>query len=268
MYTKKTLSVLVLCLLISTQAFSTKFRVNSNPDINADFSSLQAAINSSTVQEYDTLYCEGGSYFGDVIMDKNLVIIGPGYFLSQNDSTQSYTATASINNLTLKQGCSGAKIMGMKILQNFCIGNNSANDTVRNVTITRNHIYYLKENTNHYSGNSEYSNIKIYNNYITYQLYFHSYTTSIYVYNNIIIGSVGLYTTTSEFRNNVVINNSNSYCAKIENSNITNNIIINTGNGAALYSDSYNFSYNNNISNNLLSDATNTDHPSNYYSAA
>lgn len=269
MNSRKTFVLLITILISVNQSFAGKWRVNSNTDINADFSSLHTAINSSSVNAGDTLYCEGGSYFGDVSVDKHIVIIGPGYFLSQNDSTQAYTAASSIQNLTFKPGSDNSKIMGMKILGTLSIGNDSQYDTVSNITIMRNHIYQIRDNGRTYNYDaSKFYNIKIINNYITYSVSFSQYTKTLFLKNNIILYTVSLSPVTADVINNTIIYDHYSNSAfSAKNCNINNNIIINPGTGAALSTQTYNLSENNNLSNNIISDATNANNPSNYYSA-
>ncbi|MFW6222493.1 MAG: hypothetical protein ACOC3T_02650 [Bacteroidota bacterium] len=164
---KKSTLIIILVVIASATASAKIWRVNSKPSIDADFNSLQDAINSSSVNSGDTLYCENGSYFGDVVLDKSLVIIGPGYFLSQNDSTHAYPSPAVINNLTFDSGSDNSTITGMKIISTLEIG--SCYDTISNINIIRNRIKIIEDNT---SFQSSFKNIVIRQCYIDHRIYF------------------------------------------------------------------------------------------------
>ena len=264
---KKNVAILIIALILGglQQVSATKWRVNSRANVNANFSSLQAAINSSSVSGGDTLYCEGGSYFGNITVTKHVVIIGPGYFLSQNDSTQAYPSTSNIQNLYFDTGSDNSKVMGMKILGTVYLGNGYY-DTIANISLVRNHIYSFNGGNQNYT---QFSNISLINNYFSYDLSIYSKVTTAYIQNNIIVGQVYIGAITSDFLNNTIVYSGNSSynAASFENSNVVNNIIIHVNSGPAINISSYNLSMNNSISHNVLSDATNSNYPSNYFSA-
>lgn len=252
-------------VMLVSQSFATKWRVNSNPSISANFTSLQAAVNSSSVAAGDTLYCENGSYFGDVTLTKRLVIIGPGYFLSQNDSTHAYPSPAVINNLTFDNGSSNTTVTGMKIIAyvRFGIGNY---DTIQNITLVRNRIYSI------YSGSGNYfsfENIILRQCYIDNQISFNHNFKSIYIQNCIIVGSVSLAPVTGEFSNNTQIANTSSTTVfDADNTQIFNNIMINNyGSYYAVHNNTFDPSSNNTFSKNVVDNTTNTSWPNNYYGA-
>lgn len=256
---------IAMFILFANQANATKWRVNSNPSISANFTSLQVAVNSSSVAAGDTLYCENGSYFGDVTLTKRLVIIGPGYFLSQNDSTHAYPSPAVINNLTFAPGSSNSTVTGMKIISNCKIGN-SYNDTVSNINLLRNRIYNV---TFYANGSSSLENIVIRQCFIDNSLMLNdNRIKSVYIQNNIIVGnSIHLQPTTGEFSNNTVINDYYSNTFHAENTNIFNNIIINKNSAASVSANTLSTSYNNTFSKNVVDNTSNTTWPNNYYGA-
>lgn len=256
-------------IMISTTVYSAKYRVNTNPSINANFSSLQDAINSSSVNAGDTLYCENGSFFGDITLDKRLVIIGPGYFLSQNDSTHAYPSPAIINTLQFADGCDGSTITGMKIIGSCVIGT-TTNDTIKNISIIRSSI----KNIISYTNSNSLENIVIRQNFIYEDIYnFITSTKSIFIQNNIILGKISITPLSGEISNNTIISEkANTYVLEVRNTQIFNNIIINTSVSTyvatrAISSGPLLLSYNNSISNNVVSDAAYADWGSNYFNA-
>ena len=83
----KKLTFLLLCLCyIST--YANCWRLNNNPAINADFRTFAEAHDAAAAG--DTIYVEGNgneAHYGNIQISKKLIIIGPGYFLNENDST-------------------------------------------------------------------------------------------------------------------------------------------------------------------------------------
>ncbi|MBS1736472.1 MAG: hypothetical protein JSS98_07660 [Bacteroidetes bacterium] len=98
------------------------WRINNNTGITADFTSIQAAINSASVLNGDTLHVESSAaaYDGNVTLNKRLVIIGTGYYLSEtsplvaNPNTQANTKSCFINNgIACSPGSKGSVISGL-----------------------------------------------------------------------------------------------------------------------------------------------------------
>ncbi len=267
---KKTtkLVLLSMILLLTNQSYATKWRVNSNPSINANFTSLQAANNSSSVVAGDTLYCENGSYFGNVVLNKRLVIIGPGYFLAQNDSTQAYPSPSIINNLTFADGSDNTLVTGMKIIGQCKFGKVQY-DTLTNISLVRNHINNIYSNTSNYSTSE---NIVIRQCYITNYIYLDSKIQSVYIQNNIIVGYVSMTPVTGEFSNNTLITSYSSSAFDADNTTIFNNIIINNYSSTnqsqqGVSSGTFIPSGNNTISHNVIDNTTIATAPNNYFSA-
>ena len=108
------LFVLTLAACVMATAVSAKiWRVDSDPTNAADFRTLQEAHDGAN--SGDTLYVRGSSSnYGDLEMEgKKLAIIGPGYFLGENDSTQASPLPATMDNLDLYSGVSGSLITGL-----------------------------------------------------------------------------------------------------------------------------------------------------------
>jgi len=114
-YTRLIVFILFFSNFLIPLTFAGKWRVN-NAGIAADFTTAQAAANSSSVLSGDTLYFEGSlRYYGSLTLTKRLVLIGPGYFLGQNPETQVNLAPAVIEGIVFNPGSKGSVMTGMSI---------------------------------------------------------------------------------------------------------------------------------------------------------
>lgn len=139
----------------------------------ADYVTLQGAIDS--VAANSVIYVHAGTY-GDVVMDKPLIIVGPGYFLAENPETQFNIGEASLSTLTINAGAENSMITGLFVnsaifvhASNISISRNQIGSiqllvpTIMNITITQN---YIVGNGINKSGEHGPSEITIKNNYI------------------------------------------------------------------------------------------------------
>lgn len=121
----KYLSLLVLVSGISVSTQAKSWRVNNNAGVVADFTNLGVAINAASVQSGDTIYVEPSAtkYAGSgAILNKQLVIIGPGYFLDPahatypgNGGLQAVPQEAEVSYFYVAAGASGSKIIGINL---------------------------------------------------------------------------------------------------------------------------------------------------------
>lgn len=94
------------------------WRVNNTANSRPDFISLQAAIANASVLNDDTIYIEGSTtpYSASFTMNKRLVVIGTGYFLSgagSNSGLQANTNAALEHSaIFLDSLASGSKFIG------------------------------------------------------------------------------------------------------------------------------------------------------------
>lgn len=211
---KLTIILLSLCWLSLN---ATIWRVNNNPAIDADFDDINAAIAAASAG--DTLYIEGTQYnYGDVTLDKSLVIIGPGYFLTENDSTQANQSPAQIWMFTADTAASGSRIYGLEFYnwvkinasniifsRNWMVDNHNIdcafaneNDIV-DVVITQNFV------SNIIGGNKSANGLIISNNYARTGIVVGSNQSAV-IYNNVVGKTISAYN--SVVKNN--INTSNS----------------------------------------------------------
>ncbi len=85
----------------SFQANATIWRVNNTAEVDADFTTAQAAHNDANVMPGDTLLFEGSANtYGSIHLMKKLVLIGPGYFLGENKGHQANLNTANLSSAT------------------------------------------------------------------------------------------------------------------------------------------------------------------------
>jgi hypothetical protein len=127
---------LLVILFASLQTSAKIWRVNNNPSLDGDV--LQANIlfdntNNSTNPEAaagDSIYLEpsGTAYGGFDINKANIVVLGYGYFLSNNPGAQ---ANAKVNDIGFQVGSAGSSVSGVELVSSgFFVYTN-------NVTITR-----------------------------------------------------------------------------------------------------------------------------------
>ncbi|MBX2963041.1 MAG: hypothetical protein KF687_11055 [Cyclobacteriaceae bacterium] len=171
--------ILLLFLFTATSLFAKVWRVNNNPGIAADFTTIQAAHDGADFG--DTLLIEPSTnQYTGVTVTKKLILIGAGYFLDEN-----YPDLVNVNDayivsgLTLSTGSNGSQIIGLhlQIVQFFnCsdilitrsrIGSifHNTSSNISNLSITKNYIYSSLGITpnNAWSAN----NILISNNFIS-----------------------------------------------------------------------------------------------------
>lgn len=220
-------------LAISLNAFPTVLRVNNTPGLNVPYATLTAAYNAAV--NGDTIYMEGTTYdYGTLSVYKRLVIIGTGYYLSQNPETQANVNPSSMGNLFFYAGSSGSMVMGLTITStvNFMAA-------LQDMRIKRNNIGYLYNNggaTNTYieqnmfnTVNGQFNNSLFRNNYC-YSGTLSSNNNTLFVHNNVFYAVT---CTMVQFRNNILF----GPCS-FSNSDIFNNVCSSTqvpaGNGNQL----------------------------------
>jgi hypothetical protein len=154
----------LICTLVVFQATATVYRVNNIPGVDADYSTVASAISAASAD--DTLYIEG-SYvsYGTVTLNKRLVLIGSGYFITSNDSTQAYPNSSRLDRLIISSTAAGSYITGIHV------ENTSSNSTTNpysmvdvqasNVSIVRCYFYQSASGT---SGNFSGSTLSIASN--------------------------------------------------------------------------------------------------------
>lgn len=214
-------------------------RVNNNPAADPDYLTLQEANDNAS--NGDTIYVEGSATtYSGADISKSLTIIGPGFFLSENDSTQANGLEANIyGQINFNAGSTGSVITGIKVSSVFI--------NVDDIVISRCYIGA----TIYFSSNID--NILILQNYVggSIQTSGGGIITNGIISNNIFNNNISISSTSGPLQvvNNVLFG-SYSYIS-VYNSSIANNILSNTNN-------IINENTGNTITNNLLArDGTN-----------
>jgi hypothetical protein len=172
------------------------WRIN-NTGIPADFTSANAASTSPSVVNGDTLHIEpSGTSYGNLDINKRLVIIGNGYFLGEaaanrNPNLQAFTAQSIVGNIIMNTGANQTEIMGISCAT-ISIGGN-------NLTLRRNNINRIEI--------GPCNNLQIIGNYIAQYIQKVSglgySATNVVISNNIIVAFVSL----DGFDNGIFSNN-------------------------------------------------------------
>jgi len=115
---KKKLFLLLLSSILVLTIQARVWRVNNTSNSRPDFISLQAAIASASVLNDDTIYIEGSAtpYSNSVTMNKRLVVIGTGYFLTGSTGNTGLQANTNgaleHSSIFLDSLASGSKFIG------------------------------------------------------------------------------------------------------------------------------------------------------------
>ena len=206
------MAALLLCGTVN----ATSWRVCSKPEAGANFTSVADAVASNSVFAGDTLYVEPGHVEtgNQLNINKSLTIIGPGYFLVDNNiNVVNPDDAVIIRSITISQ--SNTRVYGLHIQGEVSI--NAANSIVERCMMTDG-IYVSGQ------GN------------IVRQCFINTGGITGYmaeqaiIENNIIYGDISCTYNwqNSTFRNNAVVGGSTSYTLRsFQECNIYNNIVIN-----------------------------------------
>ena len=156
MKTKQLLLSVAVCavlLLTSTMVAQTTWRVNNQSNYDGTtnfgenfggtpafpvFKQINEAVAYANVVAGDTLHVEGSPLvYADAIITKQLIIIGPGYFLTENPKVSNNTYDAKIGRVTFDSGSELSQVIGMNILDDGNINDGTVYVNVNDVTIKR-----------------------------------------------------------------------------------------------------------------------------------
>lgn len=212
-------AVSMFCMVIFfSQTVSAKvWRVNNNVGVNADFVQLSTAVANAAVQNGDTIYVEASATsYNAVTLNKRLVIIGTGYFLSENTGLQANPNDALVSSISVDSLASGSSFLGLRVSQVFI------NSNTDNITITRCHTSLF---TNSTLPNSRLSNWVINKSYLGNI----SFGNTFFIFEDLQVTNcfvTGSYTVASNI-NTLIRNNIFMSVVTTTNSYIANNIFIN-----------------------------------------
>lgn len=134
---KKKLVILATICSVAIAVKSTTLRVN-NTDSSAPYASINDAVNAAT--EGDTIMVEGSSLpYGDVTINKRVVLIGPGYWLKENGIVTETGYSATVKTLTSTE--EGTVIMGISSSYRFEI--RGAKTIIKNCNINSVNYYSI-----------------------------------------------------------------------------------------------------------------------------
>ncbi len=228
-----------LCHFLGAQHL---LRVNNNPGFDVDYTTLQAAVDAAIGG--DTIYVEGSTtYYAGATINKQLTIVGPGYYLNENPKTQANKLEAQINSdLTFAAGSEGSTLMGCVFFDGLIINTGD-------ITVIRNLLWEVDfEGTSdnilfaqNYVGRSvqatagQISNAVIANNIIGRQIWAQPASGPLVVSNNVLITTNYTFPIdchNANIQNNIVIRNIASISLNSGNS-INNNILAADGTDAS-----------------------------------
>lgn len=209
---KKLFLLLLICLSI-TFVNAKIWRVNNNAGVTADFTSAQQANDAASVVNDDTLHFESSiNNYGSLTLNKRLVLIGLGDFLTTNLNLQSTSINAFLVNINVVAGGGGSTIMVSL--------NDITLSTVNDVVLQRCNVV----NSIHINSSS---NAVIKNCYIGGNININS-GVGTQVLNSIIKSFVHVSNTASAvLTNNVLAANSYANAPTIYNTTYRNNIFLN-----------------------------------------
>lgn len=111
---KKTTFLLIAIMALATLTAGAKVWTVNKYHGAADFTTLQAAINGASAG--DTIYLEASAtHYGAGTLAKKLVIMGTGYWLTENDTTQANKNVSRVTQLTFNAGSEGSVVSGLYI---------------------------------------------------------------------------------------------------------------------------------------------------------
>ncbi|MCD4730559.1 MAG: hypothetical protein K8R74_08155, partial [Bacteroidales bacterium] len=120
---------------------ATVWRLNNIEGVDADFKiNLQDVINNVT--SGDTIHVEPSPFsYGGATISKKIVLLGAGYWLNENDSTQANKENSIIENLVLNPGSEGSVVCGLFLYHEFPSSWIQIEINADSITIQRNYFY-------------------------------------------------------------------------------------------------------------------------------
>lgn len=126
---------------------------------NPVFDEINSTMTWTPVKDGDTLHVEGsGRNYESVTVTKKLVIIGPGFFLTENAKSSANAFSAKIGSINFNTGSDGSQLIGLNVIEEYPF---NITIKVSNVVVKRCRI----ENTLHLG--SGISNINILQNFFS-----------------------------------------------------------------------------------------------------
>ncbi len=145
--------MLFFCLLLSAYASAKVWRVNNKSNYNGStlwgdnfggtaaypvFAQISQAVSFGIVNSGDTLHVEGSTVtytFGTIT--KKLVIIGTGYYLTDNAATSSSTLPSKLEYILFNNGSQGSQLIGFDVVNNGNTADGYVYVSVNDITVKR-----------------------------------------------------------------------------------------------------------------------------------
>ncbi len=145
--------ILFTTLLFTSMVQAQIWRVNNQSNYNGTtlfgdnyggtpsfpvFSEINEAVAYPNVVAGDTLHIEGSTLvYADATITKQLVIIGPGYFLTENPKVSNNTYDAQISRIDFDSGSELSQVIGMNVVQNPLSSHGTIYVNTNGITIKR-----------------------------------------------------------------------------------------------------------------------------------
>lgn len=217
----------MLVLFISSSVSAKIWRVNNIPGAATDFTTFDACVANASVLNGDTVYLEGSptAYGNSSNINKRLVFIGTGYFLSgsgANTGLQANAEAAFFNGaLRFDSLASGSRFLGIDIRSDLWLdpradnirfercrfGNISWNTTAASTSNRAQNIVFNKCYFNGVSTTPQfyYDNLEVTNCIITSSFVFNPSNIASALIRNNLFGN-GATITNAYFANNILLN--------------------------------------------------------------
>ncbi|MBF9222795.1 hypothetical protein [Hymenobacter ruricola] len=211
-------SLLFVLLALAAQLASAQTirRVNNNGVTGTNiYSTVQLAHDAAATGDIIQLEPSTVSY-GSLTCTKQLSIVGPGYFLSNNQppALQASVIAAQVDNVYFTTGSAGASLAGVTVNSSVFLGAN-------NLSVQRNYVgSYI------YFGYSAASNnALVRQNYVTFLAQYSTAGSNLLITNNIVTLDVSLNAgnLNGEFSNNVVLRYSSFDNFTVKNNYLASN---------------------------------------------
>jgi hypothetical protein len=220
-------------------------RVNNVAGADADYASLQEANDNAS--DGDTIYVEGSTIeYEGADISRRLTIFGPGYFLSENDSTQANGLEAVFNGqINFNAGSNGSTMAGCNLPTGYLyisaddihltrcrVAHIEFQGDIENILILQN----LAGSIETVSYQDIISNSVISNNIVNYRIDISANSGPLQIINNVVDGTYGGYSFPINVYNSTIANNiicySSGVIAENTGNTITNNLLAADGTNA------------------------------------
>jgi hypothetical protein len=232
--------LMIAAFLITVSARATLWRVNNTAGASANFTTAQAAHDGA--QPGDSIYFEPSTVsYGDLVCSKKVILIGTGYFLTENPETQALPNPSTLGNVNFAVGSAYSQMMGLTMNTLYLrdswliisrnringgiqirTGESSPPSSLHDIVIQDNYLgtWSISEYNSGNGGNV--TNLLITNNMINAGIYLDATSVSI-IQNNIVTYHIDVYN--SQVINNIMPDNT---VFSPRNNTYTNNIGSNT----------------------------------------